>query len=112
MLDYKWPGNIRQLKNVLESLYVVCPDAAVADQDLNFNQIEVKQDDQDIFSGLINLPLKEARQKLISQFEMVYLERNLEIYSQNISKLAEAVGESREGLSKKIKRYGLKHKKD
>jgi len=107
MESYSWPGNIRQLKNFIESLYVVCAGTVVTEEDLNFEQAP-PVDDHDLFHTLLNLPLKEARQRLIERFERFYLDHHLKLSDNNISRLASAVGESREGISKKIKRYDLK----
>ncbi|OPX33628.1 hypothetical protein B1H10_05400, partial [candidate division KSB1 bacterium 4484_188] len=78
---------------------------------LQFSPIQ-KQDEfsgsESVFDELLPLPFKEAKRRLLDNFERFYLSRHLKTYAGNISKLAEIVGESREGLSKKIKRYGLK----
>jgi len=107
MESYPWPGNIRQLKNFMESLYVVCPDNVVSEKHLNFEQAP-KASPEALFHKLLEIPLKEARKKIIEDFERYYLENHLKRFEHNISKLASAVGESREGISKKIKRYRLK----
>lgn len=111
MAEYEWPGNIRQLKNFIERLYVTCSSSVVSEADLQFSPIQ-KQDEfsgsESVFDELLPLPFKEAKRRLLDNFERFYLSRHLKTYAGNISKLAEIVGESREGLSKKIKRYGLK----
>jgi len=110
MRNYLWPGNIRQLKNMIESLYVVCPDEEVKEKDLLFDQLPGKSNDNEMFSGLLNMPIKQARNKLVEKFESVYIKHHMEINENNISKIALFAGESREGLSKKIKKYRLKEK--
>ncbi|MCA9735308.1 MAG: sigma-54-dependent Fis family transcriptional regulator [Deferribacteres bacterium] len=107
MTEYNWPGNIRQLKNFIERLFILCPHEEVRLGDLNFEQTPKNSDDF-VFGDLLQLSLKDARQELIRNFERVYLKHYLELYNNNISKLATAVGESRESLSKKIKKYALK----
>ncbi|MCB0263150.1 MAG: sigma-54 dependent transcriptional regulator [Calditrichia bacterium] len=106
--EYNWPGNIRQLKNMMERLYIICPGQEVQESDLVFYSLGNALQPSDPFDGLLDLPIKEARQQLIENFEKRYIRHYLERYSGNISKVAEIIGESREGLSKKIKRYGLK----
>ena len=111
MAEYEWPGNIRQLKNFIERLYVTCSSSVVSEAHLQFSPIQ-KQDEfsgsESVFDELLPLPFKEAKRRLLDNFERFYLSRHLKTHAGNISKLAEIVGESREGLSKKIKRYGLK----
>lgn len=108
MKNYSWPGNIRQLKNFLESLYVTCPEDVVREKDLNFEEVPAVNND-DLFQLLLELPFKEAKQRLIEKFERFYLGHHLRLSDSNISKLASTVGESREGISKKVKRYNLKN---
>ncbi len=108
MESYDWPGNIRQLKNFIESLFVICPSDTVQEQDLNYNRLPDKNVQEDLFNQLLSLPLKEARQQLIERFEKSYLEHYFRQQAGNISKVAQQVGESREGVSKKIKRYEIK----
>ncbi|MBN2010853.1 sigma-54-dependent Fis family transcriptional regulator [candidate division KSB1 bacterium] len=106
MIGYDWPGNIRQLKNLLERLYVICPNQTVTTNELNFDDGSVS----DIsFISLFKLPFKQARRQLLERFEAEFLAYYLHFYQGNISHIAKVVGESREGLSKKIKRYGLKN---
>ncbi len=92
-------------------MYVLCPTDEVNLTDLNFDYNPATLPTDDLFSTLMELPLKKARQQLLEEFEFIYLEHNLQLCNNNISRLAELVGESREGLSKKIKRYGLKENK-
>lgn len=93
---------------MMERLYIICPGQEVQESDLVFYSLGNALQPSDPFDGLLDLPIKEARQQLIENFEKRYIRHYLERYSGNISKVAEIIGESREGLSKKIKRYGLK----
>ncbi|MBL7094397.1 sigma-54-dependent Fis family transcriptional regulator [candidate division KSB1 bacterium] len=108
MIHYDWPGNIRQLKNFVERLYIACPGHEVQENDLMFSGIPTQAKDENIFEAYLKLPLKEARRQLTEKLEKTFLKHYLLLYKGNISKIATVVGESREGLSKKIKRYGLK----
>lgn len=105
---YDWPGNVRQLKNVMERLFITCPGNEVQESDLIFYSLGARPQSTAAEEDLLDLPIKEARQRLVAEFEKRYLAAYLERYGGNISKVAEVIGESREGLSKKIKRYGLK----
>ena len=108
MMSYHWPGNIRQLKNFMERLYITCTTPEVNEQDLNFSGLPAQNKEKELFTSLLKLPLKTARQQLIGKLEKMFLKHYLGLYNGNISKIATVVGESREGLSKKIKKYGLK----
>jgi len=109
MLNYEWPGNIRQLRNTIESLIVMNTSDRIDD----FEPLTGASADQqvrtgELFDSLLAMPLKDARKKLIEEFEKHFIKHHLQLSKGNISKLAAMVGETREGLSKKIKRYGLK----
>ncbi len=108
MSQYHWPGNVRQLKNFMERLYITCSDQEVNESDLQFYDQKKAAEKDSLSADLLDLPLKTARQQLIERFEKEFLKHYLEKYNGNITKIASIVGESREGLSKKIKRYGLK----
>lgn len=107
-IEYDWPGNIRQLKNLIESLYVLSPENIVSEDDINFDNIPNSKLMEEISYDIQDLPFKEARKILLEQFERNYIKSKLEKYNGNISKTSAGIGISREALSKKIKRYDLK----
>ncbi|MEN8192673.1 MAG: sigma-54 dependent transcriptional regulator [Bacteroidota bacterium] len=108
MIDYDWPGNVRQLKNLIESLYIISPSDEVSEESLNFETTQNNIVINDLADSVIELPFKEAKQKIIEKFENMYIKHHWEKHRGNISKIASIVGVSREGLSKKIKKYDLK----
>ncbi|MCF6270332.1 MAG: sigma-54 dependent transcriptional regulator [Melioribacteraceae bacterium] len=107
-INYNWPGNIRQLKNLIESLFVLSPENVVSDEDINFDNIPNLDKLEEVSDDIHNLPFKEARKILLEQFEQNYIKIKLEKYNGNITKTSAEIGISREALSKKIKRYNLK----
>ena len=109
MVNYEWPGNIRQLKNLVESLYVLAPFDEVSEEDLQFDNSESNIVFDKLPESLLNLSFKDARQRILEKFEYEYIKFYWEKYQGNISKIASHVGVSREGLSKKIKNYDLKN---
>lgn len=111
MSEYEWPGNVRQLRNFLERLYVVYPGFEVTAEDLHFEEISIKSEDNSQQMALYKLPLKDARDIVVKNFETNFLKHYLHLYNGNITKIAEKIGESRENLSRKIKRYQLKSEK-
>mgnify|MGYP006419828533 FL=1 len=108
MRSFDWPGNVRQLKNVIESLYVTCADPEVHEDDLLFETTLTSTEDRNIFSSLYNVPLKEAKANLTENFEKKFLKLHYYLHNGNISIIASKVGESRESISRKIKKYGIK----
>jgi two-component system nitrogen regulation response regulator NtrX len=100
---YHWPGNIRELRNLVERLFIMSPNKEIRASDIPppFNQV---QDMKDAYaSGLAASTYKEAK----GIFEKVFLVKKLREFNWNISQTAEAIGIERSNLHKKIKAYGL-----
>jgi two-component system, NtrC family, nitrogen regulation response regulator NtrX len=95
--DYDWPGNIRELRNVIERLVIMTPAPLITPN----NIILGKSDTSDLFA--FNT-LKEARES----FERDFITKKLEENSWNISKTAEILEIERSNLHRKIKSYDIK----
>jgi len=100
--EYSWPGNIRELQNVLERSVVLARGKEIDVEDLpdNLTQKNVRTFH---FEGDALPPLKEAKHA----FEKQYLEEALALNSGNISRTAEMIHLARKNLQDKIKTYGI-----
>ncbi len=101
--NYDWPGNIRELKNVVERLFIMVPSPVVTRRDIEALGIfrtaqAVKGSD-----CLTHKTLKDAR----DAFEKDFIVKKLEENHWNISKTAEAIAVERSNLHKKIKAYDI-----
>jgi two-component system nitrogen regulation response regulator NtrX len=94
---YDWPGNIRELRNVIERLAIMTPSNTVTAK----NIIIGESPRSDYFS--LNT-LKEAR----DSFEKDFIIKKLEENNWNISKTAEILDIERSNLHRKIKAYDIK----
>ena len=92
LLDYSWPGNIRELINVLEYCFAVAPGSFIRPIDLP-NQFHPKPDEALILSS--------------HEGEAKRIEKALIQSHYNIKKAAELLGIDRTTLWRKRKRYGL-----
>ncbi len=94
--DYAWPGNIRELKNLIERLVIMVPRETIqlADLPLNFRQSTPQE---------IPMSLKEARLQFEKQFIAEYLQKN----KGNISQTARQLKIERSHLHRKLKTYGI-----
>ncbi|MBX7146541.1 MAG: sigma-54 dependent transcriptional regulator [Alphaproteobacteria bacterium] len=104
---YDWPGNIRQLKNVVESLLIM---ANSEDQVINtamlpseISQVAPPRVQRDSGAEIMGLPLREAREL----FEKQYLDAQVARFGGNISRTAVFVGMERSALHRKLKILGL-----
>ena len=106
---YDWPGNVRQLRNVIERLMIMAPDEEKVDL------ISGKMLPSELFSDvptslsfdktseIMALPLREARE----MFEKEYLQTQIDRFGGNISKTASFVGMERSALHRKLKSLGV-----
>lgn len=106
---YDWPGNIRQLKNTIEWIYIMhpnLPENLISSNHLPPDITRLRTfsgDDQKTLSDLMSLELKLARE----EFEKQYLSNQLKRFQGNISKTAHFIGMERSALHRKLKSLGL-----
>ena len=105
--SYEWPGNVRQLRNVVERTVIMAPGDRIGRIDLDLLPAEVSgQGGQggDRTSGVImGAPLREARES----FEREYLRIQIRRFSGNISRTAGFIGMERSALHRKLKLLGI-----
>lgn len=103
--NHEWPGNVRQLRNVMERLLIMSADSETITVDML--PPEVVSDTSvvrpSINNEIMSLPLRDAREK----FEREYLKLQVSRFNGNISKTAEYVGMERSALHRKLKSLGL-----
>ncbi|MBI1733040.1 MAG: sigma-54-dependent Fis family transcriptional regulator [Gammaproteobacteria bacterium] len=101
---YAWPGNIRELKNLVQRLLILGNSDTV-----ELEEVEPALGDRSAApreagdSGNFDLPLREAREK----FERAYLEHQLRQANGSVSKIARVVGMERTHLYRKLKSLGI-----
>ena len=94
-LNYDWPGNIRELRNVIERYSIL------GEKYDDNSTTEMPDDFQN--KNVISLPLRNAR-KL---FEKNYLQSQINRFDGNISKTAAFIGMERSALHRKLKQLGI-----
>ncbi|MCA8922522.1 MAG: sigma-54-dependent Fis family transcriptional regulator [Planctomycetes bacterium] len=101
---YEWPGNVRQLQNVLQRAALLAGDAPLTLEHLKLPVSAAPGvEDGATQEGLFGLPLRDAREG----FERVYLRRLLQRCSGNVSAAARAAGVGRASLHEKLNKLGL-----
>ena len=108
---YEWPGNVRQLRNVVERTVILTPREKLG-------RIEADMLPPEILSGriardtgmstLMGVPLREAREN----FEREYLRVQIRRFSGNISKTASFIGMERSALHRKLKLLGMAERRE
>jgi len=104
--EYDWPGNIRELQNVIERTYYLANPPLIKTSDLPSNL--QKRENSQFHKGWTNLSYKEAKELVLEEFEKEYLSFQLKKYQWNISKTAQACGIDRRTIHRLIKRFNLK----
>lgn len=104
---YEWPGNVRQLRNMMEWLLIMSPDKG--------DKIDSKSLPSELFESspavmtseisgdILSMPLREAREL----FERQYLAAQINRFGGNISRTSNFVGMERSALHRKLKLLGL-----
>jgi len=103
---YHWPGNVRQLRNIVERLLILATDdaAEAISADLLPSDVNGTQSGNGNRTDLlITLPLREAREI----FEREYLLAQINRFGGNISRTASFVGMERSALHRKLKSLGV-----
>ena len=103
---YEWPGNVRQLRNVVERTVILAPRDRLGriEADMLPGEIVNNRLTGDMgMSALMGVPLREARES----FEREYLRVQIRRFSGNISKTAAFIGMERSALHRKLKLLGM-----
>ena len=105
LLNYNWPGNIRELRNLIERVTILSQ-GKDEENILNIIKESLTQSETEKFTitETLDFPLREAREN----FEKEYLMTQLKKFSGNISKTARFVGMERSALHRKLKLLGVK----
>ena len=111
MQSYDWPGNVRQLRNVIERTIILAPRERLAriDSDMLPSEIvSTRFGGDSSASSLMGVPLREAREN----FEREYLKVQIRRFSGNISKTASFIGMERSALHRKLKLLGMAERRE
>ena len=110
---HDWPGNVRQLRNIMERTLILAPGDRAQQIDVDLLPSEVL-DNQNVMSGasstmaIMGSPLREARES----FEREYLKIQIRRFSGNISRTASFIGMERSALHRKLKALGIGDKRE
>jgi DNA-binding NtrC family response regulator len=102
--NYDWPGNLRELSNLIQRLLIVGSglEIDVEEVDAALGQGAVPTSKREVYVNY-DLPLREARE----QFERDYLEYQLRKARGSVGKVAQAIGLERTHLYRKLRSLGI-----
>ena len=107
MQGYSWPGNVRQIHNVIETMLILAPNDRNEPIYLDLLPAEIhnvtRSGDETEMDTLMGLPLRGARE----EFERAYLVTQLHRFDGNVSRVASFIGMERSALHRKLKALNI-----
>ena len=107
MQGYSWPGNVRQIHNVIETMLILAPNDRNEPIVLDLLPAEIHNvtgsGDETEMDTLMGLPLRGARE----EFERAYLVTQLHRFNGNVSRVAGFIGMERSALHRKLKALNI-----
>ncbi|MFO0795502.1 MAG: sigma-54 dependent transcriptional regulator [Candidatus Brocadiaceae bacterium] len=103
LVSYNWPGNVRQLKNVIESAVVLSNNIILDMIDLTD---EIKHPENSVLTAKnidYTLSFRDAKKMVIENFERDFIRKKLEECGWNVSRAAESLDMHRQNLQQKIR---------
>ena len=100
LCHYAWPGNIRELENVLRQVVVMTDAPTIEPEDLPIPLHPQR-------GTLQATPCKQAKAKVIAQFEQAYITELLRVHQGNVTQAAREAQKERRAFGRLIKKYQL-----
>ena len=102
--NYPWPGNIRELKNIVSRLLVVSSGDEVTLEEVEIELASQITENTDLIKpDFLSMPLREARE----HFERDYLQQQLILSGGKVGQLSKRVGMERTHLYRKLRSHGV-----
>ncbi len=114
VMSYDWPGNVRQLANVLESAVVLAGDSVLTLGDIP-GEVSGSTEGLPVRSAGkldidFDLPFKEAKKRAVEAFERECITRSLGACDGNVTRTASTLGMHRQALQQKIRELRLRER--
>jgi DNA-binding NtrC family response regulator len=111
MIRYPWPGNIRELENVVERTVVMIDDEMVKVEHLILpgqQEKEISENQIPLTSEGLKEIKKQMREKAVEEIEKAFLLNALERHQWNVTRAAEEVGMLRPNFQALMRKYNLR----
>lgn len=108
MMEFHWPGNVRQLVNILERCVVLAGSSTLGKDDLPDDLHLRSSFNASFLDEIMQLPFRQAKDRIEKHFMKEYLTRKLHQNDSNISHTAAELGIHRQSLQMMMRRLGIK----
>jgi len=107
-MRHAFPGNVRELRNVVEQASVLCSGGVIEPGDLSLDgePEAVSTGASAVYTP--GVPFADAKRDAVERFEREFLREALRQHGGNVSRTAEAIGMVRQSLQQKMKELGLR----
>ena len=105
LMNYAWPGNILELKNLVQRLLILsdAEEITLEEVEASLSPAEYRAGGGTVASSLYEMKFREARE----QFERDYLLHQFNACGGSVGKLAQRVGMERTNLYRKLRALGI-----
>ncbi|MGL4549706.1 MAG: sigma-54-dependent transcriptional regulator [Gemmataceae bacterium] len=108
LVEFPWPGNIRQLENAIERACVTVQEGVIRKKNLPPELFQQRPaGEKSPFQVDISRPLPEQLSALVAEFEKRYLRKALKRTRGHVSRCAKLSGLSRRSITDKISQYEI-----
>jgi DNA-binding NtrC family response regulator len=110
LVHRQWPGNVRELGNVIERGVILASGWVLDISDLDLTDKSLQQPCPNSLvpvESIFSLPFKEAKDKLLDEFQVQYITKMLARHSGNISQAAKDSGIKRQYLHRLIREINV-----
>ena len=98
LLLYEWPGNVRELENIIQRAIIFCEDMSIGDKDILLSGCKV---------SIYRESFKEAKNRIVDEFEKNYIRRALLAHQGNITKAAISANKNRRAFWELIRKHKI-----
>ncbi|NOX32836.1 MAG: sigma-54-dependent Fis family transcriptional regulator [Deltaproteobacteria bacterium] len=109
LMKQPWPGNVRELENILVQGILYSKNDTLLLHDMPLENVSMKKSNLPGFdtSSVVSLPYKEAKEKILREFNHDYIGARLSMTNGNITRAARQCHMDRQALQQIMKRFSI-----
>jgi DNA-binding NtrC family response regulator len=104
---HRWKGNVRELRSAVEQALLLAPGAEITEVDLLGDKTAAPTAAAPTVAAEMPVAFREAKDRVVADFERAFLVQALRRNAGNITKAAEEIGMYRQNLQQKMRELGI-----